>query len=357
MTKILSLSAVATLTILSTYSVHADWGIRFGGSFNTKASFETEAQLQLPGPLDAADDPTQIQDRRYDDGYNLVDQNNNDYTPLIGDPVTSYWGISGSGAQYVDTAVDGDTLRDSIQMQSTTYTFSQASSFDEDQDGVMPTVELYWEETFTEVLGWDVGLSMGLRWQSLDIEGSATVQADTETIQDTYFLGNEDNSSFSGQFLAALDQGNYDGAFAPNGFAPLLNALPTRTNSNGTAQVQTKREIDADLVALNFGPTLSNNLSERMDIVFSFGGTVAGIWSDFSYDDAGIVRGSDSKDDILLGAYAGIDLLYNFSETWHMSFGGTYTYLEDFEQSSNGRKATVEFDESYVLRIGVGMDF
>lgn len=321
--------ALCTL-ILSSPQSYAEFGVRFGAAFNLTADFSAGAfskpEATDPGPNSGG------ADHFYDDGYNRIDSSGN-----FGD-VTSFWGYDDAASQYNASGAG------SITMNSDTTTID-TSYFSGDQDGAQPTLEVFWQEFYWKQGDWDFGISASLRWQSVEVDGELLVGSTTVRISDTYGLGG-----------AIPPSSPFEGTSTGVGYA-LLDDSPSRVESITTGTTRTKREIEADLYALNFGPIVSYGISNKFSLLFSAGGTVALIDSDFSYSDSVSGNGSVSDQEFLLGAYAGADLRLKLDEEWAISFGAVYTYLEDFEQDSAGREATLEFDESFVVSVGVSRQF
>ena len=345
--SIISLS----ISLVAPVICHADFGVRVGASFNVNADF-SHGSVQNPNATNPGTDPAGgyiVQDRFYDDGFNRVDSANNALPFGVTLPggvtggATSFWG-------YQDNT-QVDVGAGTVAMNSTTTTLD-AGGFSESQDGALPTVELYWDGELVQGDVWTLGFSTGLRWQSVEVDGSDAFGSTAVTITDTF--------SFPVGGGAVIDPGTlqpvepYQGTAGPG---PLLGDNPSRAVAVASPVVNSKREIDADLFAFNLGPTATVKLTDRCAAAFSGGATLGYMDSKFSYDDGAAGRGSANDNEWLIGAYLGLDVVYQVDEMWFVSLGGTYTYLEDFEQDADGREASVEFDESFILRIGVGASF
>lgn len=282
---------------------HAEFGVSAGASFNYKANFRSSVNS---GAAVAG------ADHFYDDGYNRVDSSGN-----AGNQ-TTYWGYQ-NASQY-DPAGDGG---------NGTITMHSTMNSSESQEEAQPALEIYWQHDFTENERWNIGVRTAVRWQRIEIDNTAT------TIADAYSLG------------GIIPPGApFDGSFAgPNA---VLSDTPVRTLTAGAT-----RTIDANLFGFDFGPTLSLTLTEKLRLTASVGGTVAWIRSDFSYSDGTLASGSDTKQDWLLGTYAGADLQYQIGEHWGIFAGAAYTCLQDFNQQAGDRSAELEFGDSYTLRSGL----
>lgn len=303
-----------------TASVHAEFGVSAGASFNYKADFRTRAAAQArrsnPGAAAAGGD------HFYDDGYNRVDSSGNAWDQ------TSYWG-------YQSAAQDNG---DSITMNSA-QTVSDAQTSTERENELQPGFEIYWQQDFTENERWNFGARAALRWQRIEIDNHATYNTRIETISDTY--------SYSGIPPGAPFNGSFGG---PNF---LLSDVPVRNMSAVAGpNIRATRSLDANLFGFDFGPTISLTMTKNLQLTASAGGTVAFINSEFSYNDGGMASGSDTKNDWLPGGYASADLQYLIGERWGIFAGAAYTMLENFDQQTNGRSAKLHVGNSYTLRSG-----
>jgi hypothetical protein len=314
-------NSITLFVLFFCLTARAEFGVSAGASFNYKANFRNVAESQ-----GSATDPGAAVagvDHFYDDGYNRVDSSGN-----AGNQ-TTYWG-------YQNASQDNGG---SITMNSA-QTIIDAQSSSGEQNEAQPALEIYWQQDLTENDRWNVGLRAALRWQRIELDSRAAYTTTTETISDTYgYTGIPPGAPF-------------DGSFSGPNF--LLGDTPSRVTSYAPgASFSAQRSIDANLFGFDFGPTLSLTLTEKLRLTASVGGTVAWIHSDFSYRDGTFSSGSDTKEDWLLGAYAGADLQYQVGEHWGVFAGAAYTRLQSFDQQAGGRSAELEFGDSYTLRSGL----
>jgi len=304
----------------------AEFGISAGGSFNYKADFRSKAVVQPRATNPGADPATNPkEDRVYDDGYVLLDN-----IPGLPD-LTRFYG-------YDDYSQVNDSAG-TITMNSAQTTMDAQSSSGS-QEEVQPAVEMYWQTDLTENDRWNFGIRTALRWQRVELDNRTLYSATLDTITDTY--------TYTGTILPHVGSGG--GGIG----MPSINDTPTRTTTSSAGpSIVVARNLDANLFAFDFGPTLSYNLSEKLRLTASVGGTVAWVHSEFSYEDGDFARGRDTEEDWLLGAYAGADLQYQIGERWGIFGGAAYTRLENFEQEVDGRSAELQFDDSYTLRVGI----
>jgi hypothetical protein len=313
---------VTLLFIASTLTVHAEFGVSAGAGFNYKADFNSSAAPQ--GRVTTPDDPN---DRVYDDGEVHTD----------GNGLTSQYGYDqNQGAQVVNNPAGGGTLT-----LNSAQDILDAQKSSGEQNDAQSAIEIYWQEDLTDNERWNFGLRAALRWQKIEIDSRSTYSSTIETISDTYAYS-------AGALLTDSKP-----PVAQPGY-PVLNDVPSRNTTYASGPAYTaRRELDADLFDLNFGPTLSFDFTDKLRLTGFIGGTVAWIDSEFSYEDGDFAKGKDSESDWLFGATVSADLSYLIGEHWGIFGGAGYTRLEDFEQKTDGRSAELQFNDSYTVRTGI----
>ena len=301
-------------------AAHAEFGVSAGASFHGRASFRSSADPQPwannPGSATAGTDHS------YDDGYNRVDSSGNFANQ------TTYWGYQ-NPAQDSGTAITLNSAR----------TVIDASGADESPDSPQPALEVYWQRDLRETGRWRFGVRSALRLQQIDLEERTLLGTTLETVSDAYpYAGIPPGAPFAGSFAG------------PNF---LLSDIPARTIAYADGpDIVARRSLEADLLALDLGPTVAYNVRDGVRIVGSVGGTLACTRSTFAYRDGVLTAGSDTDQALLAGFYIGADLQYRVGKRWGVFAGAAYTVLENVEQQVNGRSAEVEFGGRYTLRIG-----
>lgn len=277
----------------------------------------------MQGFANNAGAPNAGTDHFYDDGYNRVDSSGN------AGNLTSYWG-------YQNAAQDNGG---SVTMNSSQNILDAQSGRGQQTEG-QPAIEIYWQKDLTENEKFNVGLRASLCWQHIDLDSTTTSSTTVETISDTYTYG--------GILPGAPFNGSYTG---PNF---LLGDTPDRTISyTGGTPVTTMRSLQANLFSINFGPTLSLDLTKKLRLSVSGGGTAAWIDSEFSFHDVGFAEGKDHDNDWLFGAYVSADLSYRVDDSWGIFGGAAYTCLQDFQQESGGRSSELQFGGSCTVHTGI----
>ncbi len=313
----------------TTIAVNGELGVGFGSSFNYKASFKS-AGIVTP----YANDPgaaTAGVDHEYDDGFNRLDSTGNSDRGT-GTTLTTYWGYQ-NASQYDASGSGTLTMNSARTLVDATET--RASS------DAAPVIEVFWNKDFSQNERWNYGMRVALRWQKVKVESSAASSTTTETTSDVY------------QLNGVISPGApYTGAYT--GPLPVLGDTPSRSvNTTGGTSYMASRSIDGNMLGLDFGPTFSFNISERLKAVGSLGGTAARIHSTFQYDDGIHASGSSSDKELLFGAFAGADVHYRIGEKWGIFGGASMNWLETFSQQGGGHRAELDFDDSYTVRLGV----
>ncbi|MEI6647524.1 MAG: hypothetical protein WCP12_15915 [bacterium] len=315
-----------------TGAARAELGVSAGASFNYKAKFHSAAAVQSrakdPG-ADAADT-----DHYYDDGFNRTDSSSKDAGVID----TTFWGYDDKVKQYDPL---GDGGHGTITMNSSRTTIDAGSSSERDEE-IQPTLEVYWQTDLTENTRWNFGVRAAVRWQNIRLNNHTLYSTTRDTISDTYTL----NGSVPplAPFNGVEDGWGY----------PLLGDVPDRKETTEAGPpVLATRKLNANLFALDVGPTASLNIIEDLSVAASAGGTVAWMQSNFSYSDGDLASGNSSDGKCLLGVYTGIDLRYKFSDRWGVFAGASYNLLQDFDQHADGRSAELQFGNSYTVRAGI----
>jgi len=317
--KSIYLYSVAVFTAVQAV---AEFGISAGGSANYKAGFRNRAQAQsYRSNFGAAAAGV---DHYYDDGFNRVDNTGNQGNQ------TTLWG-------YQNAAQDnGGTLT----MNSSRTVVNQQGSSASDS-GIQPSLEIYWQDMLTDYEKWNFGLRVAWRWQRIELDGSGFYDTAIETVSDTYtYAGTLPSAPYDSGLIGATDV--------------RMGDVPERSyRQRAGRSFRASREIESDLTALDLGPLVSYDIAKDLRIVFSVGGTLAWMSGDFSYRDDIYGSGSDNSNDWLIGFYYGADLQYLLTENWGVFAGCLQHRLEDFSQSTEGRSAELQFDDSYSFRFGV----
>jgi hypothetical protein len=329
---------IAGVTCCAARVTQAEVGVNIGSSHNCKVSFGNDSYSLQSSATDPGTDPavSGAQDRYYDDGTVLTDS-------IPGAPgLTRFYAFDDQATQVVNSAAGGGT----ITMTSQELFMDAGSDSVEQDDGDVlefPSIELYWREALVEKERWSADIRAALRWNHVAFD-SRSVQGSTyQVTSDTYTFG----------FNNILLPGSYDGTVAPSGGYPSLDDVPTRTlTQTAGSSVVVNRDLDAEIFALDIGPALTFDLTEKLRLTASVGGTAAYVFSELSYAD-GFSRDSDHDSEALFGWYANADLQYQCGERWGLSAGAGFYDMETYTHKAESHSAQLDFEDYYTLRFGL----
>ena len=329
------------LSLVSGTGLYAEFGANVLLGSNYKADFGLKA-----GTYSAADPgaETGIQDRTYDDGYNLVDATGN-FDRGTGSPKTYYWGYQ-DASQY-------DAAGDTITMTSERIVLSDNGRVSINEHHAQPGLEFWWQETFFSGVRdapyqprnprenrwlWYADIRAAVRWQHIELSQNGNVSGSLESVSDVYSTGG-----------ATPPTAPFDGTFeGPN---MVLDAVPmSRTVTPvGSGSARATYDLSTDLIALDVGPALIFDLSYGARFSVSAGGSLAWAYSEFDYRYGDLGRGESTDSEALWGWYAGFDFL--FAE--QMTLGFITYQLQDLEHNSGNSFARLDFSGNYTFRIGL----
>jgi len=317
------------------------FGLSYRSGWNISAKFKNSggfSQLNDPGPA------TSGADHRYDDGYNRVDRFNNDHGPGA-ENTTWFWGYQNA------SQVPGDGF---IYMHSVSS--SQESSSKEKDGDPQHGVELTYNRQLGRVGRAFWGVEGAFNFTDVTIRDQSAGGRNVTT--DRYDLGGIIPPEPPLNNTSGHGPGSFEGP------GPLISALLVRTISS--ASTTGDRNIEASLYGLRLGPYVELPLTEKLGLSFSGGLAIGIVDSEFSFREtvvspstgATVVRsGSDSEDDVLVGAYIGANFLYAITEAWDVSVGAQYQYLDGYSHRVSDKKASVDLGKSVFLTVGFGYSF
>ncbi|MGC4017060.1 MAG: hypothetical protein QM755_21485 [Luteolibacter sp.] len=311
------------------------FGVSFAPIFNVDASFSGLGGFSspfTPQPLGAG------VNREYEDGYVFVDSSGN------AGGATWNWGYE-NASQYNPAGAG------SIDQHLHN---SAANGHADEENQMAPAIEMFAYLDMGKVgdlsagpVNW--GFRGGVHYAHLSVSNSDAITSDVIRLTDSFSLGG-----------GVVPGAPYQGSF--NGPGPLLSDDPTRTTtviSNG-ALVQGRRELDVDMLTLSVGPYLEIPVAPRFSILAEAGVNVALVRGDYQFDSLTTLtglgsqstRGDDSRTVILPGLYAGVSATWKQSDSFSWIGSARYQYLDAFEITTGGSRATLDFDGAAVISIG-----
>ena len=201
------------------------------------------------------------------------------------------------------------------------------------------------------------GIKLGYQFANTDIHNSDTISSSLGTITDTYTLA-------GGIFPPAP----YSGPFA--GIGPLLNTAlgsSSRTvNANGTsATLAGSRNLLVNLHILQFGSYMDIPVAEKLDLMLE-GGFLLGIASgEYDFNTTVTVpgyapqtsAGKGSRNRVLPGFYLGLGLRCPINNRLSVQASARYQYMRQFDITTNGSTASLNFDSAFVLSLAAVWKF
>jgi hypothetical protein len=158
----------------------------------------------------------------------------------------------------------------------------------------------------------------------------------------------------------------YSGSF--DGPGPLIDLLPYDVRENDALATSTvDSEIDSWIFGLKLGPFLEVPLSRKFTAKVGAGLTALAVQTDFAVQQQVRVPGipdsllfwqsSTSEMDFVIGAYGLATVSYAVSDFLSVYAGGQYQFLSDVTVSTGGTQATIQFDRSFELIVGLSTSF
>lgn len=337
----LSTAAIVSGAILSCYAQgNGSTDSTDRVSLSYRAGFNINAKFTGLGGFPAQTDPGPASgaglNRRYDDGYNLLDSAGN------AGGLTWNWGYSGASGQ-----LPGN---DTLVMHSSS---SAATAASKDRDGdPQHGFELAINHRLGTAENASWGVEFAFNFTDITVKDSQKLSAPVQQIQDAYSLGG---------IVPPLAP--YSGSFGgPGG---MISDSPNRTTATipDGASITGHRDIDANLFGWRLGPYVDVPLGRSFFLTLSGGLSVAYITSDFNFNNTVSISGlgsvnhagSTSDSDWLVGAFLGGTLSWKVTEAFSVFGGAQYQYAGDFAQSVSG--ATAHLDLSATIFVSAGLSY
>jgi len=305
----------------------------------------------FPSQSSAGPETGGIVNRRYDDGYNLVDNNNNTYDYPV--PLTRNWGY-----QYGPETPGRNQVMDNryivMHSSSSPETTSTASGDVDPQPGF----ELIYQRRLGGNRGWRWGLEGAFNYMPVQAAGRHASTAHVTVLNDAYEVPADDTGF---RFIPPAPHAGSDLA------GPLLGSTPTRTFSvvpNG-ASIAGRQSFDADLFGFKVGVYLDLPLAEKWRVTLSGGLGLVQVESDFNYTETVIIpgvgevphAGASSHDDLLTGGYVSGNIFYAFRKHWEIFGGVQYQNVGHYTHSINGPAAELDLSRTLFVAVGLSCSF
>jgi hypothetical protein len=295
--------------------------------------------------------------RVYDDGFVGVDSTGNNAPP----GATSFWGYN-SAAQHVDSASDPFVGNDSIALTATTVQatggYAPGGTLDPE-----PGFEIGYARAVGGGERWHWGAEVLFGFVNLDSGSGAPGLVGVTSLTDLYSL------NVNG-VLVAPPTAPYSGPQVAQPGSPLLNATPQRQPLTSTAgTVSGSRSFDANLFTLRLGGFYEHALTTNFNVGLNAGLAVVLVDGDFRFNETVsftgpggpgtlVQSGASSELDTVFGGYIGVRASYDLNERWRVFGTANYLGTSRASQSAGGaRSVTLDFDQTFLLTLGVGCSF
>lgn len=350
MKKILFPTLVLTALAPSVATLHAQSAgestDRFSLSY--RMAFNLDVKFKNLGGFAAQTDPGPttggVANRRYDDGYNLVDNNNNSYGTL---QASRNWGYQ-SASQVQNNQF--------IVMHSSSSA-AVASTPNRDSDPAHG-FELAYQHEFARNGSWRWGLEGAFNYMNLCLTDRAALSAPVSRINDAFEVP-ADEAGFRYVPTAPYSGSNAEG--------PLLGSSPSRTTTiipNGAA-IAGSRSFDADLFGFKAGLFLDVPLDENWRVALSGGVAFAQVGSEFNYSDALSIAGvgtqthlgAGSHDDLLVGGYISGNISYALDKDWELFANVQWQDVGKYTHALGGPAAVLDLSQTIFVSVGATWSF
>jgi hypothetical protein len=336
--SILRLIGLSAVLATVPFSVRAqdntddDWnhfGLNFRSAFNIRAKFSDPSSISFPpGPGTGS-----ALDRHYDDGYVNVDSSGNQ------GGLTWNWGYQHA------SQVSGDNL------------LMHASGLEGASEHTTGDPNLGFDYNYVRDLGhygwgqWGIKVAFG--YTHVQVGDNDPMSANLETITDKYALGG-----------VTPPMAPYSGSFSGPG--PVIGSEPISRSTVITPDgvITGNRNVDASLFDLRLGPSFNIPLFNRFSLQAGGGLAVGLVDSDFTFNETTTTSGgpvsaygSSSRTGFLVGAYAEAGFAYRVSRSISLFTGAQFQYLGNFEQTSDGRSAQLDFGRTIFFELGLQWQF
>lgn len=122
---------------------------------------------------------------------------------------------------------------------------------------------------------------------------------------------------------------------------------------------------EAQLFGLRLGPYIELPLSSRLALDLSGGLALGLVNSDYTFSETLTIaqvgtlnsQGSASESELVVGAFASMELWFALSRDWSAFAGVQYQYFGSSTITAQGKNATLDLGESIFVTLGLGYAF
>ena len=335
-------------------------GLSYRAAFNVGVKFKNLGGLapaplhtRIPGPI-APGPATGFQENRvYEDGYNLLDDNLNDYGGL---QATRNWG-------YVNSSQVVNSGGDQFVAMHVTSSAATASTGELDDDP-LHGFEINYSRALQDHGCWKWGVGAAFNFMRIGVSDARPLTGDVNQLTDLFAVP-------EGGFVPDAPH------FGSNSEGPLLGSEPSRTVQTfaDAASIMGSRSFDANIFGFKAGPYIEFPVTDKLSVNAGAGLALIFVSSDFSYssetvtinpavDPSGLLSqthaaGSDSDSDLLLGGYLNAGVAWALNENWSVFGGVEFQIADDYthRDSASGKAAEMNLGETVIGFLGVSYTF
>jgi hypothetical protein len=224
----------------------------------------------------------------------------------------------------------------------------------------------------------DFNLVAGFSFSDVNAKKGGTVRATLDTLTDTYSLNGQTppDLPFTGTTSTSrpvVDANgnpvlNADGSQATQTVTStvLLGNLPVRSITAGTVDVKGLWQIKGAYYTFRLGPMLEIPLTERLKLSFGAGAALVYFGSryiaheevDITDVSTAVQTDEESDRNVMLPLYyANADAEYWLTERTGLYLGASYQKSGHYDQTLNGRTATIDLGSTYGISSGITLRF
>ena len=339
-------------------------GASYRAAFNVGVKFQNLGGFapmplspRIPGPISPGPDTGYQENRVYEDGYNMLDDNLNDYGDLH---ATRNWA-------YLNSTQVKDTESGQFVAMHVTSSAATAATSKLDDDP-LNGFEINYLRELQNHGNWKWGVGAAFDFTSIGVSDGHPLQGSVNRLTDWFAVPPD----------GLVPDAPY---FGSNSEGPLLGSEPVvppdgrNQTFPGAATITGRRHFDANIFGFKAGPYIELPLYDKLSFNLGAGLALVYISSDFSYspetvtidpavDPSGLLTqthpgGSSSKSGLQLGGYVNANLTWMLNENWGVLGGveflgsGSYTHQDPV----SGKAAKLDIGKTLACFLGVSYSF
>lgn len=304
--------------------------------FNAPVSFRDVAPIPAPS---VAQDTLDGSLYNYNNGYVLTDSSGN----AMG--YTRYWGydnasqVSGNGTVVMQKSLSVET-----------------ASVSDPSDNPMSGVELTYDRELISEASWRGGLEGAFGYTYMSVHDDPMESASVTSVNDVY--------SFPNGGATVLPPPGYTGRKSMPGPVRIASPSSSTIVVAQDASISGQQDFSAGLFDFRFGPYVEVPISKSIAVTLGGGLALVYVSSDFSFNQtvtqggaSASYTGSGSHSEWLAGGYVAANLSLALSERWALVAGAQFQDVGHYNQTVNGKEATLDLSKTIFATIGLSYSF